>query len=441
MSGWQGLAESNRRVIVNVLVGLGIAGAIAVFHDSKWIAELEDAAMDAMMAVSQSLPRMSRGDIASAYSSFTYLDIDENTHREWGEPAQVPRAKLLDLIRFAHDGGAIAVIVDVDLSRPGRIGADNLALAKYLADVSIRPDGPPVILIRSFFPSTRATDGRDYLLRATILEDQSTGPGIFWAQSLFKSGVDDRVIRFWQLVRLGCFDESPVLVPSIQLVTVSILSGGDRGTDDTIALGDELNRRLPRNCRDIPRAERSLDKEIQLGPHRIDIASGRTGERLIYTIPYRSGPELQVVSAGAVVRAAEPRAHDLVRDRVVVIGSSHTDARDTYRTPIGDMPGAVILINAVKSLGAFGQVRAPNPLLKWTINIVLILFMAFIFSWLESLLAEVLTGLVIVIVLLPMSFYFFKYGIWIDFAIPLLGMQLHHIAVELGDSYSGGIKR
>jgi CHASE2 domain-containing sensor protein len=147
------------------------------------------------------------------------------------------------------------------------------------------------------------------------------------------------------------------------------------------------------------------------------------------------------VPAGAVARASGPRSDDLVRDRVVVIGSSHSEARDTYRTPIGDMPGAVILINAVKSLGAFGQVRAPSPLLKWTINIILILFMACIFSWLDSLLAEVLTGLVIVIVLLPLSFYFFKYGIWFDFAIPLLGMQLHHIVVELGDSYSGGIKR
>lgn len=433
--------EANRRVIVNVLVGIGIAGAIAVFHDSKWIAELEDAAMDAMMAVSQSLPRMSRSDSAALYSSFAFLDIDENTHREWGEPAQVPRANLLDLIRFAHDGGAVAVIVDVDLSRPGPLEADDVALADYLADASNRPDGPPVILIRSFYPATRTTDGRDYLLRATLLDNQAVGPRILWAQSLFKSGVDDRVIRSWQLVRLGCIEESPVLVPSIQLVTVSILSGGDRGLANTIALGDELNRDLPGSCRDIPRAERSLEKEIQLGRHRIDIASGRTGERLIYTIPYRSGPELQVVSAGAVVRATEPRAHDLVRDRVVVIGSSHADARDTYRTPIGDMPGAVILINAVKSLGAFGQVRAPNPLLKWTINFVLILFMAFIFSWLESLLAEVLTGLVIVIVLLPLSFYFFKYGIWIDFAVPLLGMQLHHVAVELGDSYSGGFTR
>jgi len=424
-----------------MLVGLGIAGAISVFHESKLIAELEDAAMDAMMAVSQSLPRMSSGDFAATNTRFTFLDIDEETQREWGEPARVPRSNLQDLIRFSRDGGAIAVIVDVDLSQPTRIDSDDLALAGYLEKTSGQAGGVPVILIRSFYPPTRATNGRDYVLRKTLPDEQATGPGIFWAQSFFKSGADDRVVRFWQLVRLACDGESPVLVPSIQLVTVAILAGGENGTGDAVAMLDDLNLNLPSGCRDIQRAEKSLDQTIQLGPHRIDLNSGRTGERLVYTIPYRSGPELQVVPAGSVVRAAGQRADDLVRDRVVVIGSSNAQARDTYRTPIGDMPGAVILINAIKSLGAFGQVRAPSPLMKWTINVILILFMACIFSWLESLLAEVLTGLIIVIVLLPLSFYFFKYGIWIDFAIPLLGMQLHHVVVELGDSYSGGIKR
>lgn len=440
-SRWAHTPQTTRRFLVNIMVGLGIAAAMSLFHQAKWIAELEDAAMDMMMAVNQSLPRMRGPSFAQTYAKFTFVDIDEDTYRQWGEPPQVPRSRLLDLIGFAQEGRALAVIVDVDLSRSGAVEEDDEALASYLAEQSGAPGAVPVILIRTFYPPSRATGNRDHLLRATILADREVGPALFWAQPLFRSSVNDNVIRFWQLVRVGCDRDEPVLVPSVQLLSVSILAGDGDGVEETRALLDDLNAGLPPACREIGNAGQALDRTVRVGSGRIDLGSGRTGERLVYTIPYRSGSELQVIPAGSIVRAGSERAYDLIAGKVVVIGTSYADARDTYRTPIGDMPGAVILINAVKSLGAYGQVRAPHALVKWTINVVLIVFLAWLFGWSESLLAEIAAGLAIVIVLLPLSFYFLKYGIWIDFAIPLLGMQVHHIVVELGDSYRGAVRK
>ena len=36
----------------------------------------------------------------------------------------------------------------------------------------------------------------------------------------------------------------------------------------------------------------------------------------------------------------------------------------------------------------------------------------------------------ILLVLVPINFYFFKYGLWIDFALPLFAMLIHRAIAE-----------
>ena len=61
---------------------------------------------------------------------FTIIDIDD-TYRAWKEPLAIPREALLQLIQFAVEQGAMAVVVDVDLS--DRTGAEtSWAITQYL---------------------------------------------------------------------------------------------------------------------------------------------------------------------------------------------------------------------------------------------------------------------------------------------------------------------
>ena len=45
-----------------------------------------------------------------------------------------------------------------------------------------------------------------------------------------------------------------------------------------------------------------------------------------------------------------------------------------------------------------------------------------------------LSGGFIVLLLLPASFVLFRYGVWLDFAIPLLAVQLYQMVVEFREA-------
>jgi hypothetical protein len=36
-----------------------------------------------------------------------------------------------------------------------------------------------------------------------------------------------------------------------------------------------------------------------------------------------------------------------------------------------------------------------------------------------------ITGTLVILALVPLSFWWFRYGVWVNLAAPLLGMQLH----------------
>ena len=52
-----------------------------------------------------------------ANEQFVFLDIDERTYRDWGEPLFVPRDKLHRLIHFAAEAPAKLLIVDIELTK------------------------------------------------------------------------------------------------------------------------------------------------------------------------------------------------------------------------------------------------------------------------------------------------------------------------------------
>jgi CHASE2 domain-containing sensor protein len=57
-------------------------------------------------------------DEATKVPHFVWLDIDDQTHRQWGEPLFTPRNRVQRLIDAAVKAEARLIIVDIDLSRP-----------------------------------------------------------------------------------------------------------------------------------------------------------------------------------------------------------------------------------------------------------------------------------------------------------------------------------
>ncbi|MBO3708912.1 MAG: CHASE2 domain-containing protein [Candidatus Accumulibacter sp.] len=63
----------------------------------------------------------------------------------------------------------------------------------------------------------------------------------------------------------------------------------------------------------------------------------------------------------------------LFQDRVVVLGSSASYRGDWHYTPLGEMPGALILINAIRSLILHGENPSKHPLYSLAFKLLVLL--------------------------------------------------------------------
>ncbi len=117
----------------------------------------------------------------------------------------------------------------------------------------------------------------------------------------------------------------------------------------------------------------------------------------------------------------------LLSDRVTVIGQSHGEARDRHLTPLGEMPGALVLINAIDSMSRHQVLTAPSAVTTWTIAMVLIVAVAWLFVRWDTIVAAYLGAIVVVLSAGVGSYLWFAHGVWLDFALPLVGVQVHRL--------------
>jgi len=425
-SHWRGLSRSQRLFLSNVGIAVLISAVIAFFHQNHWLVRLENSAMDTMMEFNQGLPRMS--DAGSADSiQFTFLDIDDASYRGWGEPYHAPRDKILRLIRFAAEANARLTVLDIDLSRAGVDADDDRRLAEYLTQYGKEDTRPPLILVRTFY-SDESGDRQWVDIRPSFLDEFEFPASVHWAQPLFRATLWDGVIRHWHLIKFGCLNGRLVLVPATQLIAAALLSAGDVSSINRFA---DLDTVRIENCDRPDNTGNAMTFGGSGNRSEIFSPEAELGQRLIYTIPWQSpAPDLITVPAQLITESPHNLSGDLIANRVVIIGASFADSRDIHRTPIGEMPGALIIANAIKSLTHYGQVRPPPALSHWVEKLFLILVAAWAFSRLTSLIAVFVAGAIIIGALVPISFYFFKYGLWVDFAIPLLAMVIHRAVAE-----------
>lgn len=422
---WQRVPEFWRHVAGNIIVGIAIAVALHAAHSTSWVGRFENVAMDSMMYVKSNTLAMLTGSEQSSSLKLTYIDIDEDTYRDWDEPFHVPRRKIQQLLSYAVSGGARAIVLDIDLAKASD---DDSVLSDFLH--SYKENDPPLFLLRSRYPASEHTQQQDYHLRPSFLEG-NLGKNIYWGQSLFKVSDYDQELRYWELYEIGCLHGKPVVIPAFQLlIDVYLTSPGD--LEKIIA---QLQQKLPETCDSLQQFTQmpSGVPPLHYGNKTIQLEYGanqRLGERIIYTIPWnrKAGwEEYYYRPARDITEAKQPFSADTIRDRVVIIGASYKGSRDIHKTPIGEMPGAMIILNAIKSLNKYGQMKPPPEVYKWIIEIVLIIGVSWAFAYFHSMLATILIGSITILVLAPISYMLFKYGVWVDFAGPLLGIQMHQM--------------
>ena len=450
---WSRLPRFARAVVMNLLIGLAIEAVLLALHGSRLMVSIEDAGLDWMIGMYAATPPVGRRPAIP----FTVLDIDDDTYRVWGEPLLIPRDKLLALIRFAVDRGAKLVIVDVDLSRSSDPAQDR-ALSEYLewrkpgqevgGAHSPRPDARvvPIIFIRTF----HAPPGRDGArqARASILDGiLDSAPGVYMSAPLFEMD-RDLAIRRWRLWEPTCGSRFGDVVPSVQLLMLMLSVSQPAGMDETLL----PVRRYACRYRLGTAAAGPYDGRVQVGPVWLSLDQPHLRRRIVYTLPWKLGgyPTVSteghrtpvLISLPAYVVSETPAAvsAEAVAGRAVIIGGSFADGRDVYATPLGPMPGAWVIVNAVQSLLQFGELRYPPAWVKLFVLAGVIVLVSVLFAWLRSFFAMLACGVIILVLLLPASLWLFRAGVWLEFAIPLLAVLGHHLYDQVEEAKHAGIR-
>lgn len=458
-------------------LAIGVVAAILLHVARPYVPGLagaETAATDWAIKFWQDRLDNARG----AEERFVFLDIDEATHRAWGEPLFVPRDKLLSLIQFAADAPAKLLVVDIELTKHVPLAvrtpatSPDEALTAYLRDYSTRagaigssaspaPASPSmhILIARTIGPPLQADstapsavsetlsgtlrEERPSELLETMVEQSAV---LHWASPLSDRD-DDGLVRNWRLFEPTCLNGSPHAMPSMALLSWAILRQPQlsAGSFSPREFQTELQRRFappPQSCAD-PGASVAgspsnswtlldgvLAKPVTLSTKPLDLE-----QRIFYKFhPSTSlAGQLSRISARVITEreAGRPLSREWVAGKIVVIGSSVESGRDMHATPIGDMPGGVVVVNQINALMEFGQFQELSRTLRWIGLLLLIAIFSLSFSLFTKTWGARVSTLVVNAVLLPLSLWLFQYGWWLDLVFPLFVLQAYQKFVDI----------
>lgn len=434
------LKENKKYFVFNVTLGLMIMLLLHLFSDFKPVIESEDEFADVFIQLTAN-DKSKKGSTA-----YTFLDFDDESFTAWNEPFFTPRDKLLKLIQASVDAHAKVVVVDIDLHRPADIHYNRLLdyLDAYDDSCAARAKNnepcAAVILVRSFAMPNKESIAIIRLAPARLESIVSRSANIHWASTLYEVSSDHKV-RYWNLWQSACNagDQSvPQIIPSVQLLALTLARSRHPANNQ-----QELMRRLqvfiPPSCKRSDEKHNLPVEPLHLDGFQIDFDQERVSRRVFYSIPRKASTALtdsgehvlHTIPAHIITdNHGQESSTAMLQNRIVLIGASHIESGDIHHTPLGTMPGSLIIINAMHSLQQYGDIASPHWLIKVVFEIILILMMSLAFLILESFWGYLFCLLVFASLLLPVSILLVGQGIWLDLALPLLALGIRQIAAE-----------
>lgn len=462
---WAARESVTRQWIINILVGLGIQCALMFTHAGALLAPVQNMALDRVMRINAVLDPPSRAAFAPPQQ--TFIDIDEATWRsaEWGggEPYRAPRPQLLALLAKAFEQGAAQVVLDIGVeggaARPAEAADDALFAAGVQQMLDDKLIGPQqlLVLVRSVRPALPGAGAGAYLneLRASPAIDALLArgdPRVVLAAPYFDYS-SDRVLRDWKLFSVLCeragAGGSVRVLPSVQLVVMAHRVGVPNsvlpwrrpaaGSCIPFPASGTVTPAAPQTAAHNSTARRAAadaywqalaallpSRGVKLGNEAP--ADGSLGNRLVYRSGYPFASTdgfFERMPAPVLLASAGSQGSGVLAQRVVIIGQSYSDAGDVHFTPLGTMPGSVVLVNAIDSMARYGLVEATSAWVSVPLALLSIVIIGYVFARLDSTSAKWISTAVVLVLFALASVYLFRAGLWLDFALPLLGIQMY----------------
>ena len=416
---WSELDKNKRYLLVTILLGSSSLLVLSCTPLNLWMQERVERVQDWVIAMDFGTHSDSGQASGKPEHLYAFVDMDEKTYRSWDEPFLTPRDKLACLIKTVAAAQPNLVIVDVDLARSNQDAPEHDGeLQKTLAQL---PAGPPIILVKSLRKST--DPNMPPAVRQSFLDKTVEGSDrLYWGFPVFLRD-DSHSIRRWKIAVCAAQDNKTVLLPSVQLLAYALQSRGPDGN-----LLGEMAAQLKDAEGFCTRPDGDTRNSLAIGEQVFSLDENGQENRILYSMkpgvaPPRihNGTQVRPLFITLPARSlfsgnAQHSLRDMLHDRIVIIGASYADSFDIHETPIGSLPGSVIILNSLQSLFTYGVQHS----LPWPARVLfcigLISLTACCFLYLDHLWGEILSWLFAVMGL-PLVFLAYRQGYFIDFVI------------------------
>ncbi|MFO1049893.1 MAG: CHASE2 domain-containing protein [Geminicoccaceae bacterium] len=318
-----------------------------------------------------------------------FIDIDDETYNNYlDRPAMLPRDQITKIAQVLTPpesenvedlnpaaGRPLVVLFDIDFSAPSTPSKNDEDLQGALARLG---GSIPVVLVESAYRADQeGKNGCRVGDQAPFDPSKKEGRNVnCGTASLHRA--DDHVIRKFPLWTLSCNGRSASITPSAPLLTAAFAlhdpvarsqPGADPNPVARSQLEADLKVAVPSDCE--LRGDRYATVTLggfANGTFDIDVREPMTP--IDFAIPPSAGdsptidrsqwgngneqvPLLRRVSAETILRNAGSVAPTFFDGSIVIVGGSFSDSKDLHPTPVGEMPGALILANAINTLLAY----------------------------------------------------------------------------------------
>jgi hypothetical protein len=412
-----------------------------VLQQTRWGESTLDKFLDRFVSWESRKAMQVQSDVQEA--PILFVDIDDETYKEWGEPLITPRDKLAGILQILHEAGAQVIVLDILLEGSDCLSENDEKLLEVLEKIELDTKNTTKVIL----PQRIGFDGRLKRNLFDVLFDQNHSVGDSRFRALYRAAPSlsatssDNVVRYWNLYEeFRRQDGKPEIIWGYPIVTVLLaVEGSLHGLE---SFQEKLSRNESNHAREFEILRLSNGKTIKLPYDRAHLYLQRLRFLLV---PAGSGKDYSadknVANEGnlfqTVVRYRELEYYrHLFKGKVVIVGNSSPDAGDMHRTPIGEMAGMYILANSINTILTKEQPSRPPGWVSILIETVVIILAAYVFLYFTSLLAQIIASLLILIVFGWFSYlYFLETGVFLNFVFAIVGMSFHETTKDLEEIF------
>ena len=352
------------------------------------------------------------------------VDIDDDAMRAWGAGTLTPRARIASIIGQLAKTRAAAVVVDIDLTDPYDHSSSRPDPELARAIETYPASGPRLLLTRptSHQPVVDGACGSETDARQcpatlppspyeldlppvermppALVAGATPNANVAWVTASFLVD-DDGLLRRWRLWEVDCHGTVGQAVASAALYLEALRddASGAKGL-----LRTYLQGKIAQQCfgRAVPPQDPWPKNQPSFGdiPYLFGPSDTRRADQLrpfFNADSGAAGPPVETTRGFSYLRIsatsveAGDASPDIFAGRIVLVGSTHRWSGDTQLTPLGPMPGVVVVANAIA-----GYVQIANSYeMSWLLQRLLEVIVAAIFAATTLILRPIFAGFAI----------------------------------------------